>query len=463
MTTATPFKIHLTPEDTGLLTVKQTEEAAKTISDLLQEDLETHHVFFNNSGFHNHIPHHLLTLFSTGAPPSALSAAYTSNKSYQRPALPLHPPPSPSASESSVVVALQTSYPTASPSYLGKEQYYPDFLRFFQLEIANSPGGWPDVLKTYLFSGSSDADALLVRLFAGFLHPLIQLLYGVEFRQPAVVAEALAWAAVHSDGGGLREFLVGAERAATTTGEGGGESMGELYAAVRGCDKVRGAPRWEDGNKVRDGVLGRAMGEMVALAGRVRVDGGEVDARTAEMFDGAVGVAAVGALEGGRWGRGPRFDFFLIHHVNAAPIFLTLNKQEWIPTAAKVRLLEWKMRMDLLQYAARGCPDLDVERIRRYQPKCVEAGNGVKPIDIISRLHTFADDGHAIKLGRAALICQQVCRAYQGTPVADRFMIKGDDLWERLLGLIVDSVEAPGENWVRSAGMEEAWKDIPRA
>lgn len=79
-------------------------------------------------------------------------------------------------------------------------------------------------------------------------------------------------------------------------------------------------------------------------------------------------------------------------------------------------------------------------------------------IDIISRLHDFPDDGHAIKLGRAALICQEACREYEGTPVGDRFMIKGEDMWQRVLGLIVDSVEAPGPNWVRSAGFEEAWE-----
>lgn len=78
--------------------------------------------------------------------------------------------------------------------------------------------------------------------------------------------------------------------------------------------------------------------------------------------------------------------------------------------------------------------------------------------DIVSRLHDFPDDGHAIKLGRAALICQEACRAYEGTPVGDRFMIKKEDMWQRVLGLIVDSVEAPGPNWVRSAGFEEAWE-----
>ncbi|KAK0752154.1 hypothetical protein B0T18DRAFT_426681 [Schizothecium vesticola] len=446
MTAPTPFKIHLTPENTGLLNIKQTSEAAKTVSDLLQQDLESHHVFFNPSHFHNHIPHHLLTLYSTGAPPRSLRTAHTTNASYQRPALPPHSP-SPS------------SYPS---SYLGNESYYPDFLRFFQHQISSSSPA--AVLSEYLFARTPQAEALLVRMFSGFLHPLIQLLYGVEFNQPAIVAEALAQAAVHSDRG-LGDFLLGAEKEAEAGGEGGGETMGELYDAVRGDGKLRGAARWGDGDKVREGVLGRAGAEMVKVAGRVRVGvgEGELEGRTAEMFDGAVGVAAAAALTSVRGGRGAKFDFFLIHHVNAAPIFLALNKLEWIPRATKARLLEWKMRMDLLQYAARGCPELDLERVRVYQPKCVEVGRGVKPIDIISRLHDFPDDGHAIKLGRAALICQEACRTYEGTPVTDRFMIKGEDMWERVLGLIVDSVEAPGPNWVRSAGFDEAWKDIPDA
>jgi hypothetical protein len=36
--------------------------------------------------------------------------------------------------------------------------------------------------------------------------------------------------------------------------------------------------------------------------------------------------------------------------------------------------------------------------------------------------------------------------------------VKGDDLWTKVCHLIVDSVEAPGERWVRSCGLDEAWK-----
>jgi hypothetical protein len=35
-----PYKMHVTPDNTGLWHIKQTEDAAKTASQLLQEDME---------------------------------------------------------------------------------------------------------------------------------------------------------------------------------------------------------------------------------------------------------------------------------------------------------------------------------------------------------------------------------------------------------------------------------------
>lgn len=64
------------------------------------------------------------------------------------------------------------------------------------------------------------------------------------------------------------------------------------------------------------------------------------------------------------------------------------------------------------------------------------------------------DDGHAIKLARAAGICQEVTRKYQDR---DWVLIKGDDMWSKINHLILDSLQSPGEYWVRSAGLDEAW------
>lgn len=163
------------------------------------------------------------------------------------------------------------------------------------------------------------------------------------------------------------------------------------------------------------------------------------------------------------------------HHVNSSPIFVTLNAQDWIPAETKARLLEWKIRMDLLQYAARGVPELSVEKLKGYQPKKPEAGGSLAGMvtlysepsrsvtanssttEIIARLHTFPDDGHAIKLGRATVVCHDICSKYEDAG-SKWLKVKGDDVWKNVCHLIVDSVEAPGDHWVRSAGFDEAWK-----
>ncbi|KAK4155477.1 hypothetical protein C8A00DRAFT_41938 [Chaetomidium leptoderma] len=449
-TTDLPYKMHVTPDNTGLWHIKQTDDAAKKVSELLQEDIEKHHVFFNQDGFHNHIPHHLLALYGTGAPASALQSAYDSNATYQRATLPSH------TTNKTTPLNLHP-WPAAAAPYLGREEYYPDFLRFFQSEIETigNSSSWQAVLTRYLFL-SNDNDDLLVRLFAGFLHPLIQLMYGVEWQQEAIVAEGLAQAAVHS--AEIGGFLLGAERlaAASSHAQQGQKTVMELMAEVRRDEKLAGAARNGDANKVRDGVLARAKEEMIALAARVRVRPEEVEEKTAEMFDAAVFVAAAAAV--GKEGKQPKFDFFLMHHVNSGPFFVTLNAQDWIPVETKARLLEWKIRMDLLQYAARGAPELSGEKLASYQPRKPNAGGSLA--ETIARLHTFPDDGHSIKLGRAAVICRNLCKKYEDEG-KDWLVVKGDDMWDRVCHLIVDSVEAPGSTWVRSTGFDEAWKDIP--
>jgi hypothetical protein len=51
---ATARKVYLSPlTDSGVWSTGVTESSAKAASEVLQEDLEKHHVFFNNMGFHS--------------------------------------------------------------------------------------------------------------------------------------------------------------------------------------------------------------------------------------------------------------------------------------------------------------------------------------------------------------------------------------------------------------------------
>ncbi|KAF7507935.1 hypothetical protein GJ744_009969 [Endocarpon pusillum] len=56
-------------------------------------------------------------------------------------------------------------------------------------------------MKKHLFAGDEHAGGLLIQLYAGFpkfANPTTHLGFGVDFHQPAVIAEALAQAAMYS-------------------------------------------------------------------------------------------------------------------------------------------------------------------------------------------------------------------------------------------------------------------------
>lgn len=295
---ASAHRIHISPENTGLWGVKQTDEVANKVTELLQKDLDVYHVYFNDRGFHNHIVHHLLALFGTGADARAVQQGFDGNTGYQRPAQPTH---------DHVVEALQTW--SHASKYLGKGQHYPDFLAFFQREIERK--GWEAVVTEYLFSGSEAAEDLFVRLYAGVLHPLIQLMYAIEWRQPAIVAEALAQTCVHHDN--LKKELFVAEKMANERyGRTPGArmpSIASLLREVRDQPKLGKELKYEDGYSLRDTVFRRAGDEMLEIMSKVKVRPDEVEERTAEMFDANMFMAAGASFHPKKVNK---FDFFIM-------------------------------------------------------------------------------------------------------------------------------------------------------
>ncbi|KAI1849401.1 hypothetical protein JX266_004896 [Neoarthrinium moseri] len=431
---ATAYTVNIKPDNTGLWHFGQSESAAQKATELLNKDIEKHHVFFNQDGFHNHISHHLLALYGTGASAEDLVKGYRENEDYQRPAMKAH---------ESLFEDLRDW--DKAKKRLGKEQYYTDWLLFYQHEIERL--GWQKALAEYMFKGDERSDDMFVRMYAGFVHPLIQLMYGVEWDQPAIVAMALAQASVHNDQ--LRKFLMEAEGQAKSAPT-PMPRIASLLDDVAKDEKLRNSPDLDDGNKVRDGVLGRAWDEALKYSAQVKVLPEELEERTAEMFNTAIYEASAAAIYKDK---DPKYEFFLMHHVNVSPIFITLNKQDWISVENKIRMLEWKIRLDLIQYSARGSPKLSVDKIKNYVPKDRKPGPAV---ELLPRMHQFVDDGHAIKLFRAIGVGKEACNPY-----ADKewMPIKGD-LWNQVAHMVADSVEAPGPTWVRNAGFDEAWKEV---
>ena len=118
----------------------------------------------------------------------------------------------------------------------------------------------------------------------GFLHPIIHLGFGVEFQQPAIVAEALAQAAAHDNW--LTPFFIESEKTAKASGQ-QSKSLVELIDCIRADHKLSAAAHWDDDNKIRDGILARAKDEMVKYASQWTVNPEELEEKTAEMYNAA--------------------------------------------------------------------------------------------------------------------------------------------------------------------------------
>lgn len=431
---ATASHVQLTTNEHPAFSVGElTIDRAKLASDLLQKNHERFHMFFNNDGFHNHIAHHLLTTYALAASPEDLRRHFDSNASYQRP-----------LGTFDQVVVTNMQDPAKFIGYLGDEDQYKNFVQFFRTQIDEL--GWQQVVNKFVLAESDIANKMLPLVFAGFLHPLIHLGFGIEFEQPAIIAEALAQAAIHSDW--IAKFFYGAEKAANQKRSKPSKAMSELVEEVREDKELLAAPHFKDGNKIRDGILARAGERMISYTSQYHIKPEELEEKTAEMINAA--AYFTGAAQ--RKDRAIKFDFFYMHCVNSSIFYSSFLKQNWLSDANKVRLLEWKVWNDLAMYASRKSPELHLDEIKNYKPKQPSGWDKV-----IERVRALEDDGHASKLVRALAHGQQVCAPYEAKP---EFRLKQDD-WLQLGHMTIDSVEGDGPNWVRSAGFDEAWEPIP--
>jgi len=211
----------------------------------------------------------------------------------------------------------------------------------------------------------------------------------------------------------------------------------ELLDEIKADTKLSTAAEWNDDNKIRDGILVRAPDEMIKYATQWVVNPENLEQKTAEMINSVIYYTAAAQ----RPPKQVKFDFYYMHCVNSSIFFPTFNKQSWLSTANKVRLLQWKGYLDLAMYASRRSPPLLLEEISTYVPAKLEKGEGEWP-GIFERLWEFKDDGHAIKLGRAVRN-GELTAGKHGDVEWER--IKGF-MWEKIGNMVIDSVEDEGVN-----------------
>ncbi|KAF4951993.1 hypothetical protein FGADI_7109 [Fusarium gaditjirri] len=436
---ATSHTIYIDPNHCGLMGYKYDQAATVKVSELLQKDLKNHHVYFTAKGFHNHVAHHLLTIYGTGGNSKALQKAFDIDSSFQATAVKPH---------AEVIEELQRNW-TNAQKYLGKVDYYPDFLGFFQGEVEKK--GWQQVVLDYLLGDKESAQELFSRSWSSFAHSLIQLMYGIEWEQPAIIAEALAQAAIHDNYVGT--FLIKVEEGAAEHPSKMTSTLPELLEQVRSDEKFVNSVRPDNPNTMLDGVEVFCPEEAIPYLSRVKIDPNDMDERVAENIHTAAYMASASVFHPPHI---PRYDFFLIHHLTLAPLLLLLGPATWIPEKVKHRILEWKGRFDILQYVARWCPPLQIESVANYTPHDSPLVGSAE--ELLPRFHDKPDDGHAIKVARALVLAQHNSQQYRNRPW---IRIKDDATWLKAMYVLLDStiLVHSGFPWVRSAGWDEAWED----
>lgn len=422
-TMASPSQVVLETQTPLVLAFNQREDSAKKTSDLLQKNYEMFHVYFNDMGFHNHILHHILTLYALGASPDEVQAGFDHNTTYQRPAM-----------QASARKAKELSDPKVWKECLGNEDHYSDFVLHFQQDMEAS--SFNEVLHKYLFAGDERANDMLVRLYAGLVHPVIHLGFAMEFQQPLILAEALAQAAVHDNA--IGKILLPSERAAKQSGR---KTMDRSIASL--VDEAAENPKL------------KSHGALVEHLAQVVVGEDEIEERMAEMMNAScmyrahyatttlmpnlvyLSAAAQRSQEVGR------SDFFLLHCVTSAIFYpAMLGPDSPLSIKDKVRLLEYKIRVDLGMYISCDAPALHMDRICAYKPKHPGGWEGV-----FKRVRAMTDDGHTNKYIRAIAATQHQSKKYESDK--ERFRLRGDDCL--LMGhAVMDSAEVHGENmWTR--------------
>ena len=409
---------------------------------LLQKNHEEYHMFFRETGGHNHIVHSLLSILSLGASPQEIQDRYDDGKAIQR-----------TIPDIDNVLLEKLVDPETLHATIGQIDQYHTFLDFFKREIAAK--GWKETVQEYVFSRTEVAEMLLARMYEGAYHPIIHLGLGIEFQQPSIIAEGLAQAAAH-DNANIGILFQNAEREASIAyPTAKPKPMIQLIHEVRENETIRNAPRWTDfGNKMRDGVIGRAGEEVQSIAAqfRIRKEEKELERRTAEM----ISTCAYFAGAAQRKGRERKIDFFYMHNVTSSIFFTVLIRQDWIKLEDRVRLVEWKARLDLAWYAVSGCAPLDGNAISSYSNP---ESDGMGWEELFSAVNKQHDGGHAVKFMRALKNGENVAREFERGEWEACFPVKGD-MWLRLARICQDTTkDLPTDlKWVPFTGFEQPWK-----
>ncbi|TRM68879.1 hypothetical protein BD626DRAFT_624338 [Schizophyllum amplum] len=348
----------------GLVNVPgATPSAAALTQRLLQKDFETHHCFFNDKGFHNHLSHHLLSVYDLGGSANLIQSIFDAENAYQRP----------------IIQGPEDKIPTITTenwtSYLGKEITYPAYLKFFNDQIAEH--GSQPTIERYIFSPEANGNGtiMLARLVSGVLHPWIQLGFGVEFQQEYLVAMGLALTAMHNPT--YPEVLAdnpsGDPSTTHTTDK--SPTLHDLFDEIYASDTLKPAPYDPNamfGTRVKQFLSSPSRPATVLDIARrwtflpttssPAAFAADLEHKLKEVIVEATLILGATGLRHDALHRPPRQDFFLMHLLTSALFMQPLLKVAREPVY-QARLLQAYLRTMIMTTLARGRPRPDIRAL----------------------------------------------------------------------------------------------------
>jgi hypothetical protein len=333
-----------------------THASRVAVQQLLDENRKNH-IFFNDMKFHNHAVHHILDAYALGASPARLNEIYKVHSVLQRPAPPKQ---------------VQITHDNWK-EHLGKMNSWTDILEFFSSEVQQL--GIEEAVSKYFFHPD-----LFARFFSGINHAVIHVGFGITFKEPLLVAEGIAMAALEDDLDILNHQL---------------PPSSPSYSLLEIIEQVRNDSRF-DGQLSLGQVIHEKGALLLEYVSKWDVKGTDYDvaAKEKELFE--VIVLLVVAIC--RPGKLPRFDFFLMHSLTSSVFIHELLKFFSIEKGPQI--LKAHFATALWYYIATARPVLYTDHLKAYATTLPSSAN---PWLEIVKFGIETNDVHAAKTVYALL------------------------------------------------------------
>ncbi|KAF8063378.1 hypothetical protein FPV67DRAFT_240286 [Lyophyllum atratum] len=346
-----------------------TTQSTETLQNVLKDNHAKWHIFFDRDYRpHNHSAHYALALWALGADEEIIGAAYKADSAFQLPKF-----------DSPEKITVDNFH-----DHLGDDEFYSAYLEYF-MEVVKTKGV-PAALEEHLFDvkanfiAGKDADQqpeMLNRCMDGIIHSLIHIGNGLEFGLPGIIAEGLAWTAVHFKTSSIvmppslwkdmsapenvesltTRFLGLGKKTSAPTSQGNTHAFTILARILKDprFDAIPGADNYHVIYTNAEREHGEAIAEYVQAWSFDRSDPKEVERKIEELV---WANAVIYAIAG--WSNDEDFnsDFFHVHLVTSS-LFLS-SIAAILKPASQELLLRSYFAVCLMWWVGRGRPGFDI-------------------------------------------------------------------------------------------------------